>query len=88
MYIHISAHINICTHMHMYKSVYMYMHIHIHIYGRAYMYLGSNLFDRRFHEMLVNMQQNLQTPEFTLGNAVLDLSLFRCFKQGLGKPDF
>lgn len=52
------------------------------------MYLGSNIFDRRFHEMLVNMQQNLQTPEFTLGNAVLDLSLFCCFKRGLGKPDF
>lgn len=58
------AHVQICV----------YIHAYTHIYGRAYMYLGSNIFDRRFHEMLVNMQQNLQTPEFTLGNAVLDRS--------------
>ena len=63
-----------CTRKH--THVYVHMCVYRNIYTWLYMYLGSNIFDRHFHEMLINMHQTLHSPEFTLGNAILDLSLW------------
>lgn len=58
------------TRMYMYTSLYMNVCVHIcgiYTYIWVDMYLGSNIFDRHFHEMFVNMHQTLHPLRIHLG---------------------